>query len=127
MESKFYRILFLLIFLISFQLNTIKCDDLDAPINGTDYPNIECGKKNPKKPKDCTKYGTDSGMLCCWVEKNSDKNGKCTLLSHIKADEKKIDGIKEFKYGEKWDCGNKSNYLYINIILIFSLFLLFSF
>ena len=28
---------------------------------------LTCGKENPKDQTECTKYGTDSGMYCCWV------------------------------------------------------------
>ena len=90
-----------------------------GPLNGTDYPNISCGKPKPKKEKDCTKYGTDSGMLCCWVSPSkSSSEGKCTLLSSNTAKDTKfkIEGDKEFEEtdsdGNKyWSCGNKSFYL----------------
>ena len=59
-----------------------------TPELNKDYPGISCGKPNPKKEKDCTKYGTDSGMLCCWVAGNKeDINGKCTLFSQKTAEE----------------------------------------
>jgi len=34
-------------------------------------------KRTQKKEKDCTKYGTDSGMLCCYVNKTR----KCELMN----------------------------------------------
>ena len=106
--------------------------NIDPPLlSRNEYPNIKCGKKNPKKPKDCTKYGTDSGMLCCWVTsgEHETKNPECTLLSEEMA---RIKGI----YGEKiyigdydkryWNCGNNSVYLNINFIIsFFSLFFIF--
>ena len=107
-------------------LNFIKTQDSqdDAPVKGKDFPDITCGKKNPKEPKDCTKYGTDSGMLCCWISKDKDStDGKCYLLSEKMADQKGIDGSKIFQNqnsdGYKfWNCGNKSTYLDINIFVI---------
>ena len=82
---------------------------------------LTCGKSHPKSEKDCTKYGTGSGMLCCWVAKaKSDKSGKCYLLPESLANSKGIDGSKEFTTGEYkyWSCGNKSIYLKINIIIL---------
>ena len=61
--------IFLLIILIDlFQMFSAE-DQNSPPKKGTDYPDITCGKSKPKKPKDCTNYGTDSGMLCCWIKK----------------------------------------------------------
>ena len=120
--------LFLLFFLIDL-INVLPIRKLDEPnpteptkpINGTDYPGITCGKKNPKKHKDCTKYGTDSGMLCCYVEIQG-KNIGCYLLSEKMAENKKIKGSKTFLDGansEEWDCGNNSNFLKIKLAFIF--------
>ena len=99
---------------------------LSPPVKGTDYPDITCGKSKPKKSKDCTDYGTDSGMLCCWIEKNNEKS--CYLLSEKMADKKRIDGSAVFKdeYGNKeiWECGNNSDYLIIKLSFIFVLLLL---
>ena len=66
---KFKTPIILLIIFSSF--NIIKTQTKKPPEKNVDYPGIECGKKNPKKEKDCTKYGTDSDMLCCYV-KNGD-------------------------------------------------------
>ena len=90
---------------------------------------LKCGKsinnETPKKPKDCTKYGTGSDMLCCFVadSENSD-DGECYLLPYSLADETGIKDKKTFttlKEGEKafWSCGNKSYFLSIDIIMIF--------
>ena len=107
----------ILLIIISF-VNIIKTDDaLKAPVAGTDYPNITCGKNNPKKEQDCTKYGTDSDMLCCYVQKLNVKPF-CTLLYYGKADEFKIDDKQTFNGTEKWSCGNKSVYLSNNIFKI---------
>ena len=119
--------LIILIFLItlSFVFSENTESEKYAPINGTDYPGIQCGKKEPKKKKDCTKFGTDSGMLCCWVSDSpgESREGQCTLLSKDKASEKKIKGEKFFENGNNndkyWDCGNESIYLNINLFLFF--------
>ena len=111
---KFKTPIILLIF-FSF-LNIIKTQT-KAPEFDVDYPGIECGKKNPKKDKDCTKYGTDSDMLCCYVEKGDDAPF-CTLLYNGRAEELGINGKAEFDSGEYWSCGNKSIYLSINFIII---------
>ena len=92
----------------------------NGPQEGIHYPNITCGKKNPKKEKDCTKYGTDSGMLCCWVAKTKESNeGQCTLLSEKTAEGKPFE-LNDFKqFDDKyWSCGNKSFFLRIDIFFI---------
>ena len=103
--------------------------------NPTTAPNIiselTCGKDSPTEKEDCTKYGTGSGMLCCWVaeSKNSPK-GKCYLLpqSLAESDTYKIDGEKEFASSSDgykfWSCGNKSNFINLNVLII--LLILFS-
>ena len=122
MKEKINGILF--IFLISFNFIIAQ----DPPIINDDYPNIPCGKKNPKNPKDCTKYGTDSGMLCCWVSNTQKTEQFCTLLYYKKAEEKNIKGEQTFTTGDKnryWNCGNKSFYLNLNILFFFTSLLLF--
>ena len=81
---------------------------------------LRCGKDVPKKETDCTKYGTGSGMLCCWVAKDeNDKDGKCYLISETVADNAGIDGKKFFTTSQIYfSCGNKSFYLNYNIIMI---------
>ena len=89
---------------------------------------LTCGKSRPKKEKDCTKYGTGSGMLCCWVAPNNiTKYGSCYLLPETIADAKKLNDKKTFTLGEQlyWSCGNKSTYLNINIIILFLIAFLF--
>ncbi len=112
--------------LISMAYLGVKSDS--APKEGEDYPGISCGKKNPKKEKDCTKYGTDSGMLCCWIAKQKGGEGQCTLLSLKTCEEKfKFKGEKEFTEGNDykyWSCGNKSFYLRTDIFLILIVFAL---
>ena len=87
-------------------------------------PELTCGKDSPKKEKDCTKYGTGSGMLCCWVADNKESsNGKCYLLPQTLAesDTYKINGIQTFSSSDGdnyWSCGNKSSFLNVNILII---------
>ena len=93
------------------------------PKKDVDFPDLTCGKEKPKKDTDCTRYGTDSGMLCCFVEFQGDKN--CYLIFGEKA-KKEFDiiGEKEFDDGSKWSCGNISVYLSINMfIILISIFL----
>ena len=96
--------------------------DSEGPVTKT---NLTCGKKNPKKQSDCTKYGTDSGMYCCWVAINEDDdNGSCHLISGTKIERIKIDGCAQFK-DYYWSCGNSSCYIKINIVFIGLLILMF--
>ena len=107
-----------IIFLLLIYLYLAEEDHQTPP---TTIQDLTCGKNRAKKEKDCTKYGTGSGMLCCWVAKaKSDKSGKCYLLPESLANSKGIDGSKEFTTGEYkyWSCGNKSIYLKINIIIL---------
>ena len=77
---------------------------------------LTCGKEKPSKQTDCTKYGTDSGMYCCWVAKDeNDKEGKCHLISLKKIERNGIDGCAQFK-DSYWSCGNLSIYIKINKI-----------
>ena len=102
----------------------------NGPQPGIDYPDIACGKKNPKKEKDCTKYGTDSGMLCCWKADTKESNeGKCTLLSQKIAEDQQF-GLKGYKKfdDQYWSCGNKSFYIrtdIFSIIILIALALLY--
>ena len=93
----------ILIILLSF-INRFKAD---APVLGKDYPGIKCGKDKIKKEKDCTKYGTDSGMLCCYV-KFSNNTKICTLLNMDTAKSKdfEIKGSKDF--GNEYCCPEPS-------------------
>ena len=79
---------------------------------------LTCGKENPEKQTDCTNYGTDSGMYCCWVAKDeNDKKGKCYLISLTKIERNEIDGCAQFT-DSYWSCGNYSNKIQMNRILI---------
>ena len=110
--------LIIILILFSF-INKIK--NLDPPELGKHYPGIKCGKDNPEKEKDCTKYGTDSGMLCCYVNKTR----KCELMNENTAVSFGIKPKNNFIGGEYWDCGNKSYYYNINIILFLILIFLY--
>ncbi len=78
---------------------------------------LTCGKSHPKKQTDCTKYGTDSGMFCCWRALNeNDNKGKCILISLKKIERSGIDGCAQF-YDYYWSCGNFSSNIKINKIL----------
>ena len=79
---------------------------------------LTCGKSEPKEQTDCTPYGTDSGMYCCWVAKDeNDTNGKCHLISGKKIDRNEIDGCAKFA-DSYWSCGNFAHNLKINKIIL---------
>ena len=88
------------------------------------YDELSCGKSSPKKPKDCTKYGTGSGMVCCWISDVAKNNGICRLVPDDTAREQGISGENTFSEEEAeankryWDCGNKSNYIYFDMVII---------
>ena len=111
--------IFLFVMIINLCLN----DDKQPP---SYVGELICGKDKPKKETDCTKYGTGSGMLCCWIATDeNDKNGKCYLISESAANDAGIDGKKTFTTSQLYfSCGNKSFYLNYNIIMI--LFILLS-
>ena len=86
---------------------------------------LTCGKENPKKQTDCTKYGTDSGMYCCWVAQNeNDENGKCHLISLKKIERSGIDGCAKFT-DSYWSCGNFSSYIKMKRIMLGFLVIIF--
>ena len=105
------------LFLISILINI--CLLQDPPEVKTE---LECGKEYAEKEKDCTKYGTGSGMLCCWVAETKDGKGECFLIPQDLAENAGIEGEKYFEdttYKYKYySCGNKSSYLNYNIIMI---------
>ena len=79
---------------------------------------LTCGKEHPHNQMDCTKYGTDSGMYCCWVAKDeNDSNGTCHLISLTKIERNGIDGCAQF-IDSYWSCGNSSNHIKMNKIII---------
>lgn len=80
-------------------------------INTADYLEIPCGKKDPEKDTHCSKYGTDSGFLCCWIIEGNEAP-KCRLMSHGRAKELGIKGEKNFTDTNiYYACGNSSTYL----------------
>jgi len=102
-------LLLILLFSLSFSRLTFK-----------DY--LPCGKEKPEIEKHCTKYGTDSGFVCCFIKKlNSINNPLCSLISYREIEEKfHVHGtnsnvIIEDINGEKsqyfFSCGNNSKYL----------------
>ncbi len=109
------------IILISLLINLFIAQDSSQ--NHPDYyDELYCGKKNPKKVKDCTKYGTGSGMVCCWIGKDENTNGKCRLIPDETARQHGISGNKKFISSiadeQYWDCGNKSNFIFFNLVNI---------
>ena len=120
--------IFYIIFIIILKIIYVFDDDDEPPILLEDYPGIKCGKRNPKKPTDCTKYGTDSGMLCCWTSSGEyeTSDAECTLLSIRYAELKGISGIKKYvisKGKRYWNCGNNVAYLNLNLIYLFYILL----
>lgn len=75
-------------------------------------PSLSCGKKDPKKEKDCSKYGTDSDFVCCYIEKKSDGSKECKLASYDSAKAFGIKGKQHVYEGENEvayiDCGNNA-------------------
>jgi hypothetical protein len=84
---------------------------------------ISCGKKNPTKEKHCTKYGTDSGFVCCSFK--TSQGIECQLKTFKWAENNEIKGVKDFQNGTVIDCGNNSKYLKISLMLFLFLFLIF--
>jgi hypothetical protein len=116
--------------LISLLINIYLADDQndESEIPPDFISDLTCGKSidgTPKKEKDCTDYGTGSGMLCCFVADSKDGDGSCYLLpASLGSNIKDAGGKKLFmkpKSGQKayWSCGNKSYFLNIDIIMIF--------
>jgi hypothetical protein len=84
---------------------------------------ISCGKKNPTKEKHCTKYGTDSGFVCCSFK--TSQGIECQLKTFKWAENNEIKGEKDFQNGTVIDCGNNSKYLKISLMLFLFLSLIF--
>jgi hypothetical protein len=98
----------------------------------TIFDQLKCGEEdNPKNEKDCTKYGTGSGMVCCFISSESKQNAKCRLVPNDLARERNIRGSYTFTKSSVnpneryWDCGNNSNFIYIKLfhILLFMILL----
>ena len=122
MKRKIITIIELILLIINNNLCK-RCDKYTANLyqktTGGPYTNtgLTCGKENPKDQTDCTKYGTDSGMYCCWVAQDeNDTKGKCHLISLTKIERNEIDGCAQFS-DSYWSCGNFSSNIIINKIL----------
>ena len=113
--------LIILSIILFMNITNVNLQDRAPPQLNVDYPGIPCGKEHPKKEKDCTKYGTDSGMLCCYVNKTR----KCQLMNENTAVSFGIKPKNYFTDEESWSCGNKSYYYNINIILFLILIFLY--
>ena len=103
------------LFLISILINVCLLQEPPDTIE-----ELTCGKEYPSKDTDCTKYGTGSEMLCCWVASSKESTtGKCFLIPQDLAESAGIDGEKYFdQQNQYFSCGNKSSYLNYNIIMI---------
>jgi hypothetical protein len=87
------------------------------------FQNITCGKK-PTDSTKCSKYGTDSGFLCCYV-KDKDASPKCQLMSYKLAEIMEIKGKKTIENGTYYSCGNSSSFIKITLFSLIFIFLLF--
>ena len=95
------------------------------------YDALKCGEEDsPEDEKDCTKYGTGSGMVCCYISTLDKKNARCRLVPDNLARERNIKGSQTFPtYTEQqdaqyWDCGNNSNYIHQELFYILLLMFL---
>ena len=118
-----YILIIILILSISHNSFSKRCDKYTQSLYNKDkagpFTNtgLKCGKDEPKDQTECTKYGTDSGMYCCWVAKDeNDNNGECHLISLAKIERSGIDGCAQFT-DSYWSCGNISIYIKINKFL----------
>ena len=102
----------LILLLVLFNLS-ISADDQNPP---EVHPELTCGEEDsPEDPEDCTKYGTGSGMVCCWISDSKNSKGRCRLVPDSTAREHGISGTKTYTgdpNGENyWDCGNDASFL----------------
>ena len=94
------------------------------------YDALKCGEEdNPEDEKDCTKYGTGSGMVCCYISTLDKKNARCRLVPDNLARERNIKGSQTFPTytqtnAQYWDCGNNSNYIHQELFYILLLMFL---
>ena len=94
---------------------TISSDQLDFK------DNISCGKK-PTDSTKCSKYGTDSGFLCCYIRKQNEEP-YCRLIAQKKAESLGIKGELTIN-GTYYECGNSSNYINISLFIFLFIFLM---
>ena len=100
---KSFQILIFLLFLISiYSADVIYCGK---------------GKDKPKNEKQCTKYGTDSGFLCCHVT-IKDQAPYCSLVSYKFAENYQIKGKNTLDDGTIYSCGNSSTFIKISSVLV---------
>ena len=83
------------------------------------------GKDNPSSEKQCTKYGTDSGFLCCYV-KYANGTTTCELMSYERAENLNISGTLTDSSNNYYSCGNPSNFIkFTYLLIVFLLSILF--
>lgn len=104
--------------------NTLKLITLlSILLQFTNCERLKCGKDNPSSEKHCTKYGTDSGFLCCWISSSKESDsGKCGLMSYGEAKDLGIKGEKTITNEDGssiyYSCGNSSSYLKLTLLSI---------
>ena len=90
------------------------------------YDELKCGEEDsPEDEEDCTKYGTGSDMVCCYISTTDKKQARCRLVPNNIARDQNIRGKQTFTASSVdndkryWDCGNSANYIYIQLLNIF--------
>ena len=103
----------LILLLVLFNLS-ISADTFTPPVIQDE---LTCGEENsPKDPEDCTKYGTGSGLVCCWISDSKNSKGKCRLVPDTTAREHGISGTYTYtgQSGQNyWDCGNDASFIFL--------------
>lgn len=79
---------------------------------------FKCGAPNPEKESHCTKYGTDSDFLCCYVKATSLSTPVCALISYASAAKIGIKGTLTASDGTYYSCGNVSFFLKFTPVLL---------
>ena len=106
----------LIILLILLKIITNSSDSLDFKNS-----NLSCGKK-PTDSTKCSKYGTDSGFLCCYIRVQNEEP-YCRLITHKKAESLGIKGELTIN-GTYFECGNSSNYINFSLFIFLFIFLM---
>lgn len=78
----------------------------------------KCGKPSPVEEKDCTKYGTDSDFLCCYVKQPNGSNAVCALISYARANQIGIKGKYTAPDETYYSCGNVSVFLKFTFVVL---------